>query len=425
METHDIGKKMHHWATELFPVCRSITGPGVRETLAYLKKLLPDLTIQSVPTGTQAFDWVVPNEWTIRAAYIENESGDRIVDFKNNNLHIVGYSTPIDKWMPLSELSEHLHSLPDQPNAIPYVTSYYKEKWGFCLAHEQYSRLTEGRYHVVIDSELKPGVLNYGELLIPGSTEEEVFLSTYICHPSMANNELSGPVVATALAQWVSALKNRRYTYRFVFIPETIGSIVYLSKNLETLRHRTIAGFVITCVGDDRTYSFLPSRKGGTLADRAAEHVLKHFTKKFERFTFLDRGSDERQYCSPLVDLPVCSVMRSKYAMYPEYHTSLDNLSLISSAGLQGSFEIYRMILEVLEANYRYKAIHPCQPCLGRRGLYNISGLDLSDSLVNILAYADGTIDLMELSEIIGETVIDSRHVAQKLVNEGLLCVVR
>ena len=274
-----IGKMMYQWAVDLFPVCRSITGEGVRQTLNYLQGIVPSIQIKEVKSGEQAFDWIVPDEWTIRKAYIADENGNRIIDFKNNNLHLVSYSTPIDKWFKKEDLEQYLHSLPDQPDAIPYVTSYYSKNWGFCLSHKQKESLSPGNYHVVVDSDLKPGVLNYGELVLPGSTDKEILISTYICHPSMANNELSGPVVVTAIAKWLLSLENRYYTYRIIYVPETIGSIVYLSKNAEHLKENVIAGFNVTCVGDDRTFSFLPSRKGNTLADRVTEHVLKTLGK--------------------------------------------------------------------------------------------------------------------------------------------------
>jgi aminopeptidase-like protein len=422
----NVGNFCHRLAQDLFPICRSLTGPGVRETLAYLGQYLPGLTVHEVPSGTQAFDWTVPDEWIIRGGYITDESGQRIVDFKVHNLHVVGYSEPVDQWLDLEELDKHLYSLPDQPDAIPYITSYYSRRWGFCLTHKQRQTMKPGRYRVVIDSELKPGVLNYAELILPGQSEQEVLLSTYICHPSMANNELSGPVVTTALARWLISLENRRYTYRIVFIPETIGSILYLSRNMEHMKRHVVAGFNITCIGDDRTYSYLPSRAGNTVADRAALHVLQHIFPDFKRYTWLDRGSDERQYCAPGVDLPIATIMRSKYGEYPEYHTSLDDLTLVTPSGLEGGFTALQQAIEIIENNLRLNTTVFCEPQLGKRGLYpTLSTKESGDqvrTMMNLISYCDGK-TLLEIAEIVGEPVSKLLEILKPLIKNGLIQV--
>ena len=422
-----VGERAYALARELFPICRSLTGPGVRQTLRILQRELPGLTLHEVPSGTRCFDWTVPPEWSIREGYIATEDGRRVVDFAAHNLHVVGYSTPIDAVMSLEELRPHLYSLPDQPDAIPYVTSYYRERWGFCLTHRQLQSLAPGRYRVRIDSTLAPGSLTYGELLMPGERPEEIFLSTYVCHPSMGNNELSGPTVTTQLARWLGSLKGRRYSYRIVFIPETIGSLVYLSRNLADMKARIVAGFNVTCVGDDRVYSYLPSRQTDTLADRAALHALRHQpgAEGFVRYSFLDRGSDERQYCSPGVDLPVATIMRSKYGMYPEYHTSLDDLSLISPAGLSGGICAIAKAILAIETNGRYRATVPGEPQLGRRGLYPTLGTKDGNlvvrRLMDVLAYSDGKHDLLAIADLLGVPVWELSGVAQQLLAHELL----
>jgi aminopeptidase-like protein len=416
---------MHDFASELFPICRSITGNGVRETLNIIAKQIPGLEIHEVPSGTQVFDWTVPREWNISDAYVLDPEGNKIIDFQNSNLHVMGYSIPVNAQISLSELQDHLYSLPDQPTAIPYITSYYKERWGFCVSHEQRKKITkEGEYTVVIDSELKDGHLTYGELLIPGENEAEVFLSTYICHPSMANNEVSGPTVTTFLAKWLQS-QNRRYSFRIVFIPETIGSITYLSKNIETMQRRIVAGFNITCVGDERAFSFLPSRQEKSLSDRTALHVLGHLHPDFDRYTYLDRGSDERQYCSPGVDLPVASVMRSKYGTYPEYHTSLDDLELVTSAGLQGAYEVLRRCIECIEADEVLRVSVRCEPQLGKRGLYpTLSTKETNNQvreMMNLIAYCDGNRSLLDIAEKINVPLWRLAPIAATLKDEGLL----
>lgn len=421
----EIGQFCHDLARKLFPICRSLTGPGVRETLQELLLHLPDLVIHEVPSGTRAFDWTVPEEWHIRQAYLEDSTGKRILDFKDNNLHVVGYSEPVDQYLDLTKLQDHLYSLAAQPNAIPYITSYYSRRWGFCLTHEQRLALKPGQYRAVIDASLQPGVLNYGELIIPGLSDKEIFLSTYVCHPSMANNELSGPVVTTALARWLSERATRRYTYRIVFIPETIGSIVYLSRHLEHLKRKVVAGFNITCIGDDRAYSYLPSRQGGTLADQAALHVLKHMAPDFKRYSWLDRGSDERQYCAHGADLPVATIMRSKYGEYPEYHTSLDDLDLVTPSGLAGGFEALKQAIEVIEANVKIESTVLGEPQLGKRGLYpTLSTKETANqvrAMMDMISYADGTRSLLEIADIIKQPMVKLIGISDTLIASGLL----
>ncbi len=422
-EMSELGTEMGSLIEELFPICRSITGDGVRETLSIIKQHIP-ITIHEVKSGTKVFDWEIPDEWNIRDAYVEDEQGNRVIDFKKSNLHVVGYSVPVDKWVTLAELQEHLHSLPDQPNAIPYVTSYYKKRWGFCIAHKDRLNLKDGKYRVVIDSTLEPGSLTYGEYIIPGETEEEVFLSTYICHPSMANNELSGPVVATFIARWLQS-NPRKYTYRLVFIPETIGSLTYLSKHLDTLRKQVVVGFNLSCLGDDKAYSYKTSRYGNTMADKIARNVLSFVDPNYVKYPFLGGGSDERQYCSPGVDLPLVTLCRSKYGHYPEYHTSLDNLDFVSEKGLSGGYNLVRNCIFAIEHNKTYQGICIGEPQLGKRGLYPDVSTKTSggsvETMMDFIAYADGTNDLLDISEIIHKPVWEIVPIAERLYDAGLI----
>jgi aminopeptidase-like protein len=419
------GVLMHQLAQRLFPICRSLTGEGVRQTLAILQEHLPGLQIHEVPSGTKCFDWTVPDEWTIRDAYIVAPDGSKIARFADNNLHVVNYSEPIDRELDLAELQAHLHSLPELPDAIPYITSYYNRNWGFCLSHDQRSRLVEGRYRAVIDSSLAPGRLNYADLVLPGESQQEVLLSTYVCHPSMANNELSGPVVATYLAKWLARRERRRYSYRFVFIPETIGSIVYISRHLDHLKRHVAAGFNISCIGDERAYSYLPSRAGNTLSDRVVQHVLKHLAPDYKRYTYLQRGSDERQYCAPGVDLPIASVMRSKYGEYPEYHTSKDDLTLVTPAGLAGGLEALSRCIEIIEAERCYRTTVLCEPQMGKRGLYTPLGTRRSDAAVKIrmqiLAHCDGRTSLLDIAELLNLPVSDIVPFVEELARHDLI----
>lgn len=422
-----IGKEMYALCDRLFPICRSITGNGVRETLRVLQNICPVMTLHEVPTGIQVFDWTVPKEWNIRDAWIKNSKGEKILDFAKSNLHVMGYSIPVNQKVTLEELLPLIHTQPDQPDAIPYVTSYYKERYGFCMSQLQKDALQEDIYHIYIDSDLKDGSLTYGEILIPSTegNKDEIFLSTYVCHPSMANNELSGPAVTIYLAKWLWEKKHRRYNYRIIFIPETIGAITYLSQHLPEMKKNIRAGFNISCVGDDRTYSYVASRYGNTLADKVAKNVLSFRYPEYKRYSFLQRGSDERQYNAPGVDLPVCAVCRSKYAEYPEYHTSKDNMGLISPTGLQGAYEVYRDMIEALEYNHKYKIQCLGEPQLGKRGLYpTISQKgqhELVAALTDFIAYADGTNDIIDISNKIQIPVRNLIPVVKILLKNKLI----
>jgi aminopeptidase-like protein len=424
--SNHLGDDMFQLAARLFPLNRSITGDGVRETLRVIRELLPGLEIHEVPSGTKVFDWEIPNEWNVRAAWLEGPDGTRVVDFAVHNLHLVGYSIPVDARLTLEELQSRLYSLPDQPGAIPYVTSYYSPSWGFCLRHEDRLRLKPGTYHAYIDATLNPGSLTYGELILPGRSGSEVLLSTYVCHPSMANNELSGPCVTTYLARWLIGLPSRRYTYRIVFVPETIGSITYLSRHLEHLKRSVVAGFNITCIGDDRAYSFLPSRAGDTMSDRIALHVLKHLAPDFKRYTFCDRGSDERQYCAPGVDLPIATIMRSRYGDYPEYHTSFDDLTVVTPSGLAGGFNALQKAIEALENDVRPKSTIIGEPQMGKRGLRPTVGTKLSYNvaqrkMMNLWAYSDGKRSLLEIADVTGSPIWELVPIYEQLKQHGIL----
>lgn len=428
-----VGQEMYDFVCKIFPYCRSLTGEGVRQTLNDLREFItqgggPELKIFEVPSGTKAFDWTVPKEWKIREAYIEDEAGNHIIDMKNNNLHVLGYSTPVDKWVSLDELKEHVYTQPDQPDCIPYVTSYYKERFGFCMSENMKNSLPEGKYHMYIDSELFDGVLNYAEIVIPGETDEEVFFSTYFCHPSMANNECSGPAVSGELVKYVMSLPQRRYIYRFVYVPETIGSITYLSQgeHLSKLQKSMVAGFNLSCVGDNRDYSIVESRHADTLADRVLKNVLHYHTdNKYSTYSFLKRGSDERQYNAPGVDLPVVGFCRSKFGEYPEYHTSADDLSLVSPEGLQGAYDVMKQVIDALELNNKYKMKVLCEPQLGKRGLYpTISqkgSYDEIEAMTNFIAYADGKNDLLDISNTINVSVRELMKIIGKLQSAELI----
>jgi len=421
-----IGNEIHQLAQELWPVNRSITGEGVRETLRKISEYLPKLKIHSVPSGTEVFDWNVPKEWSVKEGYIVTPNGKKICDFSKNNLHLVGYSVPFKGNLDFDQLKKHLHTIPDKPKAIPYVTSYYKETWGFCLTQEEFDTLEKGTYEVVINSTLFDGELNYGELFLKGKSDKEIFLSTYICHPSMANNELSGISVVTFLAKWLQELKETNYSYRIIFIPETIGSITYLSRNYKDMRNKIFAGFNVSCVGDDRAYSYLPSRNGKTISDVIAKHVLKWTDPNFIEYSWFDRGSDERQYCAPGIDLPIASILRTKYGSYPEYHTSLDDLkNVVTPKGLDGGYWAIRKAIEAIEKNKKYKVSVLCEPQMGKRKLYSTLEPNKRDEkvwlMMNFISLCDGENSLLEIAERLNVEIWSLYNIVETLIAHDLI----
>jgi aminopeptidase-like protein len=418
------GKAMMALAKELFPICRSITGNGVRQTLAILQRHIP-LEVNEVPSGTPVLDWTVPPEWNIRDAYIAGENGARLVDFAVNNLHIVQYSTPIDAIMPLAELRPHLHTLPDRPDWIPYRTSYYTKDWGFCLTHRQLSSLVDGLYRVVIDSDLQPGHLSYGELIVPGEREETVLFSCHICHPSLANDNLAGIAVATQLARHVQTL-SPRYSYRFLFIPGTIGSLTWLARN-ENKIDRVSHGLVLSCLGDAGGMTYKQSRRGNTRIDQIVAHILRHDETPHSITPFVPYGYDERQYCSPGFDLPVGCLMRTPNGEYPEYHSSADNLSLLRPESLAHSLTVLQRIVAVIERDAIYRNRNPKgEPQLGRRALYATTGGQRAVgydqmALLWVLNLSDGHHSLLDIADRAAIPFSTISEAADALVKAELL----
>jgi len=419
----ETGQRLHGFAEELFPICRSITGDGIRQTLASIQNRIP-LQVVDIPTGTPAFDWVVPKEWNIRDAYIKGRDGRRVVDFQKCNLHVVNYSTPVRATMPLNELKAHLFTLPDHPDWIPYRTSYYQEGWGFCLSHNQMLTLQDTEYEVCIDSTLGDGHLSYGECYLPGRSTEEVVVSCHACHPSLANDNLSGLAVATFLAQFLSE-RDLRYSYRFLFIPGTIGAITWLSQNQETVK-RIRHGLVLTCVGDTGGFHYKKSRRGNAEIDRVAAYVLQHQGESHEILEFSPYGYDERQYCSPGFNLPVGCLMRSVWGTFPEYHTSADNLDFIRPEQLADSLRVCTAIVDVLERNVRYCNQSPyCEPQLGRRNLYRTTGGEAIGAEISarlwVLNLSDGDHSLLDIAERSGIPFSAISDAADLLCRSGLL----
>lgn len=418
-----VGSEMHRFVEELYPICRSITGNGLRETLHRIGKRIP-IEIHEVPTGTEVFDWTVPKEWNIREAYINDPSGRRVVDFRDHNLHVMGYSVPVDRRMSLSELKEHVHTLPDHPDVIPYRTSYYSEAWGFCMEHNRLRDLVEGEYEVRIDSSLEPGSLTYGEFFVAGESEDEVLISCHCCHPSIANDNLSGIALATWLGEHLEGL-SLRHSYRFLFVPGTIGPITWLARNedrVDRIKH----GLVVTGVGDPGPFTYKRSRVGNAPIDRAAAHILRHSGRPYAVLDFSPYGYDERQYCSPGFDLAVGSLMRTPNGQYPEYHTSADNLDFVRPDALADSLGMYLRVLDVIENDEVYVNVSPKgEPQLGKRGLYPSVGaqgvstellarlwvLNLSDARHSLLGIAERAV--MEFGTV--------KAAAAALIDGGLL----
>lgn len=422
---HSAGERMYRLIEELYPICRSITGNGVRRTLDIIGRHLP-LQRTEVASGTRVFDWTVPKEWNIRDAYIRDPSGAKVVDFAQNNLHVVSYSQPVHARLPLAELQKRLHSVPEHADWIPYRTSYYNESWGFCLTDRQRQLLPDGDYEVVIDSTLADGHLSYAEYVLPGETTDEVLLSCHICHPSLCNDNLSGIALLTELARALQARARRRYSYRFLFIPGTIGSITWLARNEDQV-HRIRHGLVVTCVGDGGRFTYKKSRRGDADIDRAALHVLATTTDDHEVIEFYPYGYDERQYCSPGFNLPVGSLSRSTHARYVEYHTSADDLQLVQPAYLAESLEKYLAVIEVLELNAVYINTQPkCEPQLGRRGLYRAIGASgnaraAEMALLWVLNLSDGHHSLLDIAERARVPFARIASAAEALKQAGLL----
>jgi aminopeptidase-like protein len=418
-----LGDRMHSFARELYPLCRSITGDGIRQTLAKIGEQIP-LAVSEIPTGTAVFDWTVPLEWNIQDAYIKSLRGERVVDFRQHNLHVVSYSMPVHATLSLDELRPHLHTLPDHPDWIPYRTSYYREDWGFCLTNNQMLALADSEYEVCIDSSLEPGSLTYGEHYLPGTSKEEVLISCHICHPSLANDNLSGLVVATALAASLAERK-LRYSYRFLFIPGTVGAITWLALNkelVEQVRH----GLVLTCVGDAGGFHYKRSRLGTAEIDRAMAHVLRYVGEPFELLEFSPYGYDERQYCSPGFNLPIGCLMRSIWGSFPEYHTSADNLDFIQPNQLFGAHRVCVSVIDLLEDNLTYLNQNPyCEPQLGKRNLYRNTGGESIDLQIHarlwVLNLSDGEHSLLDIAERSGLPFEAVKNAADLLCKGGLL----
>ncbi len=416
---------MINLAIKLYPIHRSITGKGVVKSLKIIKKKIPKLRIKNFKSSLKVFDWKIPPEWNIKNAHISNMHGERIIDFKKNNLHIVNYSTPINRIIKRGELFKRLHTLPSKKNTIPYVTSYYKKYWGFCLKESEKKLLKGEKFKVKIESNFNnQGKLHYGELYIKGKSKKELLIHTYICHPQLANNEISGPTVTTYLANYFSKMKNN-LSLRFIFVPETIGAIAYLHKNFSKIKKNLIGGYVITCVGDNKNYSFLESKNKYSLSNKIAKKVFKKNNIKFKNYSFLHRGSDERQYNSPGIDMPIASIMRTKYGEYPEYHTSDDNFNVVTKKGLTNSYNIIKKIIEEFDNEIIPISKFKCEPFMSKRKLYPSLSTGkiqlLSKRLLNFLMYSDGTNRLSDIAEKIGINKTEAKKIFYILKKNKLI----
>ena len=426
LDTQEIGQEMHRLMRELYPICRSITGNGLRATLNILARHIP-LEIREVPSGTAVFDWTIPKEWNIKDAYIKDSRGEKVVDFAQSNLHVVNYSVPVRRRMTLEELRKHIFTLPDTPDWVPYRTSYYQESWGFCMAHKKFVQLEDGEYEVTIDSSLQPGYLSYGECFLQGASANEVLISCHVCHPSLANDNLSGIAVATFLARSLASLP-LRYSYRFLFIPGTIGSITWLDRNKEhisNIKH----GLVLVDLGDGGKFTYKKSRRGDAEVDRVTINVLKHSTREYDIREFDPYGHDERQYCSPGINLPVGCLSRTPHGEFPEYHTSADNLDFTRAENLADSFIQCLSVLQNLESNRRYLNLYPMgEPQLGKRGLYRMIGGRKDGGveelpLLWVLNLSDSEHSLLDISERSGLSFGALKAAADALLEQGLLKV--
>jgi aminopeptidase-like protein len=423
----EIGQELYRFAAGLYPICRSITGAGIRRTLQAIGNIAP-LDVVEVPSGTPVFDWIVPKEWNVRDAYIKDAAGKRVVDFHKCNLHVLNYSVPVHARMGLAELKPHLFTIPENPAWIPYRTSYYQEDWGFCLSQKQMSSLEDAEYEVCVDSTLEEGSLTYGECYLAGPSSEEILISCHVCHPSLANDNLSGLAVSAHLAQFLSKLEHR-YSYRFLFIPGTIGAITWLAKNRERAA-RISHGLVLTCLGDAGGFHYKKSRRGNAEIDRAVAHALRHQNEPAEILDFSPYGYDERQYCSPGFNLPVGCLMRSVWGTFPEYHTSGDNLDFIHPDKLAASLRLCAATFDVLENNLRYCNQNPyCEPQLGRRDLYRSTGGKTIGTEINarlwVLNLSDGENSLLDIAERSGLPFAAIHEAAELLTDSGLLSGIR